>query len=483
MSESAYEAVIGLEIHVQLKTRTKMFCGCELSFGDPPNIHTCPTCLGLPGALPVANAAAVDYAIRIGLALGSEIAPRSLFHRKNYFYPDSPKGYQISQYDVPICSGGRLEEVRIHRVHLEEDAAKLIHVGESGRIHGSDRSVVDFNRCGTPLVEIVTEPDLSSPEQAHEWLTLLRTTLRQLGVSDVNMDEGSLRCDANVSIRPVGSAQLGTKTELKNMNSFRFLERGVRTEIARQTELLAGDQPVVQETLHFDPVSGRLTPLRSKEEAHDYRYFPEPDLVPLLVTEEMRQAAAAQVPELPAERAHRFEHELGLKPGIARDLAFRRELADYYEQALGSAGNGSSVAVELANWIPQLVERIGSDADPAQSQVAPAALAALVAMVGARQVSRDAAREVLTKLVADGGEPQAIVERDGLGAMTEDDGDGLAAIVGAAIAADPNAAAKVRDGNMKAIGPLVGFVMRETKGRADGGEVTRLIREQVMAGR
>ena len=215
-----------------------MFCGCELSFGDPPNVHTCPVCLGLPGALPVINAAAVDYAVRIGLALGSTIAPRSLFHRKNYFYPDSPKGYQISQYDVPICSGGELGGVRIHRVHLEEDAAKLVHVGESGRIHGSDRSVVDFNRCGTPLVEIVTEPDLTSPEQAHEFLTLLRTTLRQLGVSDVNMDEGSLRCDANVSIRPVGSTGLGTKTELKNMNSFRFLERGVRAEIARQTALL-----------------------------------------------------------------------------------------------------------------------------------------------------------------------------------------------------------------------------------------------------
>jgi aspartyl-tRNA(Asn)/glutamyl-tRNA(Gln) amidotransferase subunit B len=479
---SEYEAVIGLEIHVQLKTRTKMFCGCQLSFGDPPNIHTCPTCLGLPGALPVVNAAAVDFAIRIGRALGSEIAPRSLFHRKNYFYPDSPKGYQISQYDVPICSGGRLEEVRVHRVHLEEDAAKLIHIGESGRIHGSDRSVVDFNRCGTPLVEIVTEPDLRSPEQAHEWLTLLRTTLRQLGVSDVNMDEGSLRCDANVSIRPVGSTELGTKTELKNMNSFRFLERGVRTEIIRQSELLASGQPVVQETLHFDPISGRLTPLRSKEEAHDYRYFPEPDLVPLLVTEEMVQAAAAQVPELPAERAHRFEHELGLKPSIARNLAFRRELADYFEQALESGGNGSSAATELANWIPQLVERIGSDADPAQSRVAPAALAALAALVSARQVSRDAAREVLTKLVAEGGEPQSIVERDGLGALSEDDGDGLGAIVGAAIAADPDAAAKVRDGNMKAIGPLVGFVMRETKGRADGGEVTRLIREQVMTG-
>ncbi len=479
---SGYEAVIGLEIHVQLKTRTKMFCGCELSFGDPPNTHTCPTCLGLPGALPVVNAAAVDDAIRIGLALGSEIASRSLFHRKNYFYPDSPKGYQISQYDVPICRGGRLGEVRIHRVHLEEDAAKLVHVGESGRIHGSDRSVVDFNRCGTPLVEIVTEPDLHSPEQAHEWLTLLRTTLRQLGVSDVNMDEGSLRCDANVSIRPVGSSELGTKTELKNMNSFRFLERGVRTEIARQTELLAAGEAVVQETLHFDPVTGRLTPLRSKEEAHDYRYFPEPDLVPLLVTEAMREAAAAQVPELPAQRAQRFEQALGLKSGIARDLAFRRELADYFEAALACADDGAGAAVELANWIPQLVERIGSDADPAGSRVTPEALASLVGMLAAKQVSRDAAREVLTILVAEGGEPQAIVQREGLGVLGDEDGDGLGAIVDSALAADPEAAAKVRVGNRKAIGPLVGYVMRETKGRADGGEVTRLILERLGSG-
>jgi len=481
---SGYEPVIGLEIHVQLKTRTKMFCGCELSFGDPPNIHCCPVCLGLPGALPVVNARAVDFAVMIGLALGSDIAPRSIFHRKNYFYPDSPKAYQISQYDEPICRGGNLGDVRIHRVHLEEDAAKLVHVGESGRIHGSDRSVVDFNRCGTPLVEIVTEPDLRSPEQAHEWLILLRTTLRQLGVSDVNMDEGSLRCDANVSIRPSGSSELGTKAELKNMNSFRFLERGIRAEIERQTRLVESGEGVVQETLHYDPVSDRLTSLRSKEEAHDYRYFPEPDLVPLLVTEEIRAAAQAAIPELPADRMERFERELGLTSAIARDLVFRRELADYYERALAEAPAGTVTPVEVANWIPQLVERIGSGADPSESPVAPGALSALAAMVSAREVSRDAARDVLTKLVQEGGDPAAIVEREGLGAISADDGDGngLVAIVDAAIASDPDAAAKVKEGNMKAIGPLVGYVMRETKGRADGGEVTRLIRERVGQG-
>jgi aspartyl-tRNA(Asn)/glutamyl-tRNA(Gln) amidotransferase subunit B len=479
---AGYEPVIGLEIHVQLKTRTKMFCGCDLSFGDPPNIHTCPVCLGLPGALPVVNARAVEFAVMIGLALGSDIAPRSIFHRKNYFYPDSPKAYQISQYDEPICRGGHLGDVRIHRVHLEEDAAKLVHVGESGRIHGSDRSVVDFNRCGTPLVEIVSEPDLHSPEQAHDWLILLRTTLRQLGVSDVNMDEGSLRCDANVSIRPVGSSELGTKTELKNMNSFRFLERGVRAEIERQTRRLEAGEPVVQETLHYDPATDRLTSLRSKEEAHDYRYFPEPDLVPLLVTDELRATAQAAIPELPAERTERFERELGLASGIARDLAFRRELADYYERALAQAPAGAVTPADVANWIPQLVERIGSGADPARSRVSAAALGSLVAMVSAKEVSRDAAREVLTTLVAEGGDPRAIVEREGLGAISADDGDGLVTIVDAAIASDPDAATKVREGNMKAIGPLVGYVMRETKGRADGGEVTRLIRQRVGQG-
>jgi aspartyl-tRNA(Asn)/glutamyl-tRNA(Gln) amidotransferase subunit B len=479
-----YEPVIGLEIHVQLSTRTKMFCGCELSFNDPPNIHTCPTCLGLPGALPVANEHAIHFAIMIGLALGCEIAERSLFHRKNYFYPDSPKAYQISQYDVPLCLGGHLGDVRIHRVHLEEDAAKLNHLGKSGRIHGSDRSWVDFNRCGTPLVEIVTEPDIHSAEQAREWLILLRTTLRQLGVSDVDMSQGSLRCDANVSIRPAGSTELGTKTELKNMNSFAFVAKGIEAEIERQKRLLDAGQAVVQETLHFDPTTGSLTPLRSKEEAHDYRYFPEPDLVPLLATEEMLAAARAALPaELPAERAVRFEQELGLHADTARLYAFRAELGDYFERALAAAGaNGGAELepAELSNWIGPLVERIGSDADPASSNVTPESLATLATMVKAKEVSRDAAREVLTLLVQEGGDPRQIVEREGLGAITAED-HGLAEIVDRAIAADPDAAEKVRAGNMKAIGPLVGYVMRETKGRADGGEITRLIRAKLTS--
>ena len=473
---SDYEPVIGLEIHVQLKTQTKMFCGCRVSFGAEPNTHTCPTCLGLPGALPVTNRRAVHFGVMIGLAVGADIAERSLFHRKNYFYPDNPKGYQISQYDIPLCRGGQLGDVRIHRVHLEEDAAKLNHLGQSGRIHGAERSWVDFNRCGTPLVEIVTEPDVRSPEQAREWLTVLRETLRQLGVSDVNMEEGSLRCDANVSVRPAGSSELGTKTELKNMNSFRFLERGVRAEVQRQIELLQEGGSVVQETLHFDPASGRLTPLRSKEEAHDYRYFPEPDLVPLVVEPELMADAQRDMPaELPTERASRFETELGLSSGRARELAFRAELGDYFERALQTDGEDPA---DLANWIPQLVERIGSDADPAQSKVAPESLAQLAAMVRAKSVSRDAAREVLTLMVREGGDPRQIVEREQLGAIGDDEG-GLAELVDQAIAADPEAAEKVRAGNRKATGPLVGYVMRETKGRADGGEVARLILERL----
>jgi aspartyl-tRNA(Asn)/glutamyl-tRNA(Gln) amidotransferase subunit B len=469
-----YEPVIGLEIHVQLSTRTKMFCGCELSFGEPPNTRTCPVCLGLPGTLPRANARAIHFGLQIGLALGCDLAPRSIFHRKNYFYPDLPKGYQISQYDEPLCRGGRLGDVRIHRVHLEEDAAKLVHAGSSGRIHGSDVSIVDFNRGGTPLAEIVTEPDVRSAAQAREWLTLLRTTLRRLGVSDVNMEEGSLRCDANISIRPAGEAQLGTKTELKNMNSFRFLERGINAEIARQVALLRAGEPVVQETLHFDPTTERITSLRSKEEAHDYRYFPEPDLVPVAISDAMLADARAGMPELPAAREARLQG-LGINPASARQLAWRAELGDYFEAALEADG---AEPQPLANWVcNELVARVGEE-DPAGSKVEPAALARLVALVSEKAVTVSNAKRVLDRLVQDGGDPAQIVEAEGLGAMGGGD-DALDPIVEAALDANADAAEKIRSGNMKAIGAIIGHVMRETKGRADGAEVTRIVREKL----
>jgi aspartyl-tRNA(Asn)/glutamyl-tRNA(Gln) amidotransferase subunit B len=458
-----YEPVIGLEIHVQLDTRTKMFCSCALSFGEPPNTRCCPVCLGLPGALPVVNARAIEYGLMIGMALESELAPRSIFHRKNYFYPDNPKAYQISQYDEPLCRGGRLGDVRIHRVHLEEDAAKLVHVGESGRIHGSDASVVDFNRCGTPLVEIVTEPDVKSAEQAREWLQLLRETLRQLGVSDVDMSQGSLRCDANISIRPVGETGFGTKTELKNMNSFAFIERGIKAEVMRQTEIVRGGGDVVQETLHFDPRTERITSLRSKEEAHDYRYFPEPDLVPIAISEEMLAAAREAMPELPAARAARYE-EAGLTADNARDLAFRPELAAVLDEALPHVDASNSLAALLLN-------------NPAAIEVEPRSLAEVSNMVGRREVTPANARVLLERLAAEGGDPAAIVEREQLGSLGDD--GGLDGIVEAALAANADAAEKIRAGNMKAIGPIIGQVMRETKGRADGGEVTRLVRAKL----
>ena len=469
-----YEPVIGLEIHVQLSTQTKMFCSCALSFGEEPNTRTCPVCLGLPGPLPVLNARAVHFGLVMGLAFDCEISPKSIFHRKNYFYPDNPKAYQISQYDVPLCVGGRVGDVRLHRIHLEEDAAKLIHLGESGRIHGSSSSIVDFNRAGTPLAEIVSEPDIRSAEQAREWLTLLRVTLRQLGVSDVNMEEGSLRCDANVSVRPAGSEELGTKTELKNMNSFRFVMQGINAEIERQVALLEAGETVTQETLHFDPASGRLTPLRSKEEAHDYRYFPEPDLVPLAPTEEMLQEARDALPELPAERAERYQRDWALPEETARLFAFRPELGDYFETAATAGGD----ATVVASWVKdELLSRLPAESDPAASNVPPPALAKLAGLVQDGGVTRGAARQVLDRMVEAGGDPAEIVEAEGLGAMG-DDGE-LAAIVARVIEANPDVVERVRGGNPKAIGALVGPVMKETKGRADGGEVNRLLREQL----
>jgi len=478
MAMPELEAVIGLEIHVQLATKTKMFCGCELSFGDEPNVHTCPICLAHPGVLPVPNEQAIRYALQIGLALGCEIAPRSIFHRKNYFYPDSPKAYQISQYDIPICGPGKLGDVRIHRAHLEEDAAKTIHVGGSGRIQGSDASLVDFNRGGTPLVEIVTEPDLRGAAEAAEWARLLRETVRQLGVSDVNMEEGSLRVDANVSVRPAGSEELGTKTELKNMNSFRFLQRGVEAELARQRELVEAGGTVEQETLHFDPASGSLTSLRSKEEAHDYRYFPEPDLVPLAPGEEMLREAREALPELPAARIARYE-EIGVPADVALTLATDPRTAGYFENVVDEA-DGIEPRV-LANWVTgelaAALRQAEVEGGAADSRVSPAGLARLVAMVQEKKISHGSGKAVLASLVVDGGEPEEIVEREGLAQMS-DSGE-LEAIVEKAMADNADAVEKIRAGNSKAIGAIVGAVMREAKGRADGGEVNRLIQEKL----
>ena len=472
--EREYEPVIGLEIHVQLKTRTKMFCGCALSFGEDPNTRTCPICLGHPGTLPVTNAEAVHFGLMIAMALECEVAPRSIFHRKNYFYPDLPKGYQVSQYDIPLGSGGKLGDVRIHRVHLEEDAAKLVHAGSSGRMHTAEASVVDFNRGGTPLVEIVSEPDIKTAQQAGDWLRLLRATLKRIGVSDVNMEEGSLRCDANISIRPAGQATFGTKTELKNMNSFRFIERGIEAEVARQEAIVRDGGEVVQETLHYDPATGAITSLRSKEEAHDYRYFPEPDLVPIAPTEEMLTRAREALPELPAARAERFERDLGLTADAAKLLAFRGELGDFFEDALAAVGEVEPAT--LANWVTvELVPRLG-DTEPQESKVDPGALARLVELVAAKTISQSAGKTVLDVLAAEGGDPHRIVEEHSLGIAGGDELDG---IVDRALEANPKAVEELKAGKAKAIGAVVGSVMRETKGRADGGEVNRLVREKL----
>jgi len=479
---SEWETVIGLEVHSELATKTKLFCGCRNAFGDEPNVNICPTCIGLPGALPVLNEQAVELAMRIGAALHCDIRP-SEFARKNYFYPDQAKDYQISQYDLPLNAEGWLDlpdgfRVGVTRAHMEEDTGKLTHVGASGRINAAEHALVDYNRSGVPLVEIVSEPDMRTSAQARAYASELRGILIATGASDGRMEEGSMRVDANVSVRPVGSHEFGTRCEIKNLNSFSSLGRAIDYEVGRQIALLESGGVVDQETRHWDESAGRTEALRSKEEANDYRYFPEPDLVPLLVTEKLWEAARNAMPtELPIERAARFERELGLNADRARELAFNAERGDYFERALAAVHGDGVDAVELSNWIPQVVERIG-DLSPAESKVSPESLAALVGMVKASEVSRDAGREVLSLLVQEGGDPRAIVAREGLGAISATE-DGLGELIDQAIAADPTAAEQVRAGNMRAIGPLVGYVMRETKGRADGGEVTRLIRERL----
>ena len=483
-----WEAVIGLEIHVQLNTRTKMFCRCENVPGGEPNTRICPVCTAHPGVLPVPNRIAVEKSILVGIALGSRIADRSIFYRKNYFYPDSPKAYQISQYDEPLCVGGSLdvlgpdgtETVRFVRAHLEEDAAKTIHAGGgSGRIAGSTGSVVDFNRCGTPLLEIVTEPDLRTPEAARRFLTLLKATIQAIGVSDCDMEKGSLRCDANVSVRRPGEQGFRPKAELKNMNSFRFLERGIEAELRRQAEVYEAGGSISLQTLHYDPQRDELTVLRSKEEADDYRYFPEPDLVPMEPSPELIERLRSELPELPAARSARFVSEFGLSLQDADVLNQTPETATYFEQLAALAGDPKA----SANWVMgELSAYLNEHGLPIEeSPVAPAALAQLIALVGDGTLGSAGAKQVFAALAAGegGGDARAIVDERGL-AQIADQG-ALRAVVDEVVAANPGQAAEYRAGKDALLGFFVGQVMRSTGGRAEPRAVQELLREALQA--
>src|SRR3954471_4876310 len=481
-----WETVIGLECHVELSTATKMFCGCANVFGAEPNTNVCPVCLGQPGTLPVPNRAAIESIIRIGLALGSEIAPHSLFHRKNYFYPDMPKNFQISQYDLPICVGGHLDvevpdgstrRIGITRVHMEEDTGKSTHVGASGRIAGAEYSLVDYNRAGVPLVEVVSEPDMRNADEARGYLTELRATLEALGVSDVRMEEGSLRCDANVSVRALGSAELGTKVEIKNLNSIRSLERAVRFESARQIGVLEDGGSLVQETRHWDENGGATHPLRSKEFAFDYRYFPEPDLPPLEPSPEWIDEIRSSLPELPAARRHRFESEYALKPAQARLLVVSRVTAEFFEDAVRL---GTPV-VQAANWLTQdvaaVVNETGTELE--FSKLSPHHLAARARLLADAAVSSTGAKSAIAAAFASGYPIETVVETHGLRQVSDE--GALGSVIDEVIAENPEPVAQFQGGKDTAIGFLVGQAMKKTRGSANPQVVQQLLRERLSS--
>ena len=462
------EAVIGLEIHAQLQTATKIFCGCSTTFGAPPNTQVCPVCLGLPGALPVLNRRAVELALRAALALRCEVQPLSLFARKNYFYPDLPKGYQISQYDQPLATGGRVRyerdgedvDIRIIRVHLEEDAGKSLHAGSTG----SGRAThLDFNRSGVPLIEIVTHPDLRSSAAAADFFSRLRAMFRALGVNDGNMEEGSLRCDANVSVRPPGAARLGVKVEVKNINSFRFLQHALDYEFERQSGVLRAGGAITQETRLWDAAGGRTLPMRSKEEAHDYRYFPEPDLPPLEISAAWVAAVAEALPELPEERRLRLVAAYGIAERDAAWLAQSAERTSYFEATVRASGSASAAC----NWILGAVGRYLNehDVEIGSLRAGPERLAELIAMVASGAISASAGKTVFERMAASGEAPQAIVEAEGLAQI--DDSGVLGAAVREALEGNPDAVASYRAGKTGVLGFLVGQVMRRTRGKAN----------------
>ncbi len=484
---SRYEPVIGLETHVELATRTKMFCGCPTTFGLEPNSAVCPVCLGLPGSLPVANRAAIEYTIRIGLALNCSIATWCRFARKNYFYPDMPKDFQISQYDEPLCTDGWLDvvvegdtfRVEIERVHLEEDTGKSLHMGgATGRIHGAEYSLVDYNRAGIPLVEVVTKPlagtGAMAPDAARAYVTELRDLLRSLGVSDVRMEEGSLRNDVNVSLAPPGATEWGTRSETKNVNSLRSVERSVRFEIERQAAVLDAGQKVVQETRHFHEDNGTTTAGRSKEEAQDYRYFPEPDLVPVAPDRDWVEQIRASLPELPAARRTRLQAEWGLT-GLEMTQLQNAGALDLIGATVAA---GATAADARKWWMGELARYANaSGTDLAELPITPAHVARVSALVQAGTINDKLARQVLEGVLAGEGEPEAIIEARGL-AIVSDEG-ALAEAVDAAIVANPDIADKIRDGKTAAVGALVGAVMKATRGRADAATVRQLIVERL----
>ncbi|MDA0256364.1 MAG: Asp-tRNA(Asn)/Glu-tRNA(Gln) amidotransferase subunit GatB [Chloroflexi bacterium] len=489
---SAYEPVIGLEVHAQLATSSKMFCGCSRDYWEAePNSHVCPVCLGMPGVLPVINRRAVELTILTGLALGCTIPPHAKFDRKNYPYPDLMKGYQISQYDQPLCVGGTLDievegvphTVHLERIHLEEDTARLLHRDDAG----GARSLLDVNRAGVPLMEIVSEPDMHSAEQAVAYLRKLRQMLRYIGASDADMEKGSFRCDANVSLRPRGRLELGTKVEVKNMNSFRAVGRAIESEIRRQTAMLDAGERIEQETRGYLDASGETASQRSKEEAHDYRYFPEPDLPPLAVNEARIEAVRAELPELPDARRIRFEEEHGLTPDEARVLTESRQRADDYERTvhlvsgLSGIGDREDYARTVAHWftgdVARLLNTLGADAELGDTQLTPGHVAELAGLVAEGTITASTAKEVLEIAFESGELPQSIVQSQGLGQVRdEDEIDRLALEV---IAAQPKAVADYRGGKESAVGFLVGQLMRATRGRTDPQHAAEVLRRHL----
>ena len=473
---SKYEVVIGLEVHAQLTTDTKIFCNCSTLFGNEPNSQTCPVCLGLPGALPVLNKKVVEYAIRTGLATECTIAPRSIFARKNYFYPDLPKGYQISQFELPICEHGRLDietddgnkTIGITRIHMEEDAGKLLHSNEAG-------SRVDLNRACTPLMEIVSEPDMRSSDEAIAYLKKLHQIVVYLGVCDGNLEEGSFRCDANVSIRPWGQKEFGTRAELKNINSFRFIKQAIDYEVERQADLLEEGGRVVQETRLFDTASGTTRSMRGKEEAHDYRYFPDPDLVPLLVSEEWIERARRELPELPAAKIERFVEEYDIPRYDAEVLAAERAIADYYDALVKLHGNGKL----CSNWVMGEVQRALNDNGLAINDcpVTPQLLAGMLKRIDDNTISGKIAKKVFDAMWKSGKDADTIIEEQGLKQVT--DLGAIEPLVDEVLAANPGQVAEYRGGKEKLLGFFVGQIMKASKGKANPATLNELLKKKL----